>query len=70
MINRQTAVPVLVHEDEGRARHFRAALQTCHEAFHKLRFPGAEISGQGEDIALARDPRVTAPRRDGLLHAI
>ena len=58
MVNRQTAVLVFVNEDEGRAGHFRAAPHTCHEAFHELRLPRAEIAGQREHISFARIPPI------------
>src|SRR5437773_12281684 len=60
MINGQAATLVLVQEDKGRARHFRAASQACHEAFDELRLSRAEISGSSEHITLARTARVTA----------
>ena len=53
---------IFVDQSERRAGDIRLAADCRDKAFHELRFAGAEIAGQREDIAaLARGARIRAP---------
>src|SRR5213076_2733521 len=63
------AAPVLIDQDEGRARRARRRAETTHEPADEAGLPRAELADEGDDVAGPEPRRQPLARGLGLLGA-